>query len=65
MPILLECLERDDFSGSSVTEVIGMMEPMRRDQNRARALRDAFLTQMSDDELDEVFEVWSRTEVTE
>jgi len=41
------------------------MEPMRRDQNRARALRDAFLTQMSDDELDEVFEVWSRPEVTE
>ena len=38
---------------------------MRRDQNRARALRDVFLTQMSDDELDEVFEVWSRPEVTE
>ena len=65
MPILLECLESDDFCESSVTEVIGMMEPMRRDQNRARALRDAFLTQMSDDELDEVFEVWSRPEVTE
>ena len=65
VPILLECLESDDFSESSVTEVIGMMEPMRRDQNRARALRDAFLTQMSDDELDEVFEVWSRPEVTE
>ena len=64
-PMLLDCLESDDFSESSVTEVIDMMEPMRRDQNRARALRDAFLTQMSDDELDEVFEVWSRPEVTE
>ena len=31
----------------------------------ARALRDAFLTEVCDDELDEVFEVWSRPEVTE
>ena len=64
-PILLECLKSDDFSEYIVSEVIGMMEPMRRDQNRARSLRDAFLTEMSDDELDEVFEVWSRPEVTE
>jgi len=60
----LECLKRDDFSEFRVTEVIDMMESMRRDQNRARALRDAFLTGMTDDELDEVFEVWSRPEVT-
>jgi len=65
VPKLLECLENDDFSESNVTEVIGMMESMRKDQNRARALRDAFLTEVCDDELDEVFEVWSRPEVTE
>ena len=64
-PILLDCLESDDFSKTRGAEVIDMMEPMRRDQNRARALRDAFLTGMSDDELDEVFKVWSRPEVTE
>jgi len=65
VPKLLECLENDDFSESNDTEVISMMESMRKDQNRARALRDAFLTEVCDDELDEVFEVWSRPEVTE
>lgn len=64
-PMLLDCLESDDFSESRVNRIIGVMEPMRRNQNRARALRDAFLTEMTDYELDEVFEVWSRPEVTE
>ena len=43
----------------------GVIEPIRKDQNRARSLRDAFLTQMDDSELDEVFSVWSKPEVTE
>ena len=64
-PMLLDCLGSDDFSESRVNRIIGVMEPMRRNQNRARALRDAFLTEMTDYELDEVFEVWSRPEVTE
>jgi hypothetical protein len=42
-----------------------LMEPMRKDQRRARALRDAFLTESSDAELDEIFSVWARPEVTE
>ncbi len=40
-------------------------KPIRKEQLRARALRDAFLTQMNDQELDEVFSVWSKPEVTE
>ena len=42
-----------------------ILDPMRKDQLRARALRDAFLTQMDDDELDNVFSVWSKPEVIE
>ena len=42
-----------------------VLEPVRKDQLRAKALRDAFLTQMNDEELDEVFSVWSKPEVTE
>ena len=64
-PNLLECLKRDDFSDAAVKEVIGLLSPLRREQNRARALRDAFLTEMTDEELDSVFAVWSRPEVTE
>ena len=64
-PNLLECLKRDDFSDTAVKEVIGLLSPLRREQNRARALRDAFLTEMTDEELDSVFAVWSRPEVTE
>ena len=65
VPSLLGCLNRDDFTEASVKEVIDLLEPIRREQNRARALRDAFLTEMTDDELDGVFAVWSRPEVTE
>ena len=64
-PNLLECLKRDDFSDAAVKGVIGLLSPLRREQNRARALREAFLTEMTDEELDSVFTVWSRPEVTE
>ena len=65
VPNLLECLNRDDFSDAAVKEVISLLSPLRREQNRARALREAFLTEMTDEELDSVFAVWSRPEVTE
>jgi len=65
VPNLLECLNRDDFSDAAVKEVISLLTPLRREQNRARALREAFLTEMTDEELDSVFAVWSRPEVTE
>ena len=64
-PLLLDALEKDNLSDSSMREITGLMEPMRKDQRRARALRDAFLTESSDTELDEIFSVWARPEVTE
>jgi geranylgeranyl reductase family protein len=65
VPNLLECLNRGDFSDTAVNEMIGLLSPLRREQNRARALREAFLSEMTDEELDSVFAVWSRPEVTE
>ena len=64
-PLLLDALESDNLSDSSMKGIAELMEPMRRDQRRARALRDAFLTECSDAELDEIFSVWARPEVTE
>ena len=64
-PLLLDALEKDYLSDSSMREITELMEPMRKNQRRARALRDAFLTESSDTELDEIFSVWARPEVTE
>ena len=64
-PNLLKCLNKDDFSDATVNEVIDLLSPFRREQNRARALREVFLTDMTDEELDDVFAVWSRPEVTD
>jgi len=65
VPSLLRSLDRNDFTEASIKEITGLLDPIRREQNRARALRDAFLTEMTDEELDRVFTVWSRPEVTE
>jgi len=64
-PLLLDALGRDDLSDSSMSGIAELMEPMRKEQRRARALRDVFLTESSDTELDEIFSVWARPEVTE
>ena len=39
------------------------LDRMRKSQNRARGLRDAFLSQSSDDELEEIFKIWAKPEV--
>ena len=36
---------------------------MRRSQNKSRALRNVFLSESTDQELDELFAVWSQPEV--
>ncbi len=39
------------------------LNEMKRDQRRKRALRDAFLTEVSEEELNTIFDIWSRPEV--
>ena len=46
-------------------KISNSLDDMRKDQRRKKALRDAFLTEMDDHELEEIFSVWARPEVTE
>ncbi len=64
-PILLDRVLNSLSQSDMENMVLKVIDPIRKDQLRARALRDSFLTQMDDDELDEVFSVWSKPEVTE
>lgn len=64
-PILLDRVLNSLSQSDMENMVLKVINPIRKDQLRARALRDSFLTQMDDDELDEVFSVWSKPEVTE
>ena len=42
-----------------------VLKSMISDQKRKKGLRDAFLSESNDDELNEIFSVWSRPEVIE
>jgi digeranylgeranylglycerophospholipid reductase len=64
-PILSECINNDNLSEAKMKSLIKILGPMRKKLNRARALRDAFLTEVTDEELESVFKVWSRPEVTQ
>ena len=64
-PILLNRVQNLLSQSDMESMMEKVLEPVRKDQLRAKALRDAFLTQMNDEELDEVFSVWSKPEVTE
>jgi len=39
------------------------MNGMRKNHRRKKALRDAFVTEVDDDELNEIFAIWARPEV--
>ena len=45
--------------------ISSQLKEMKRDQRKKRALRDAILTEMDDDELESIFSVWARPEVTD
>ena len=65
VPLLLQRTLGNLTQSGLEARVSKILDPMRKDQLRARALRDAFLTQMDDDELDNVFSVWSKPDVIE
>ena len=64
-PILSECINHGDLGELKMKSLVKILGPMRKKLNRARALRDAFLTEVTDEELERVFKVWSRPEVTQ
>jgi len=63
VPKLSESIKNDDLSLYKMTKYSKLLKGMVSDQKRKRGLRDAFLTESSDDELNQIFSVWSRPEV--
>jgi len=63
-PKLSSYMNNDTLGKEKMKALVKDLEPLRKKLNRARALRDAFLTEASDEELERVFMVWSRPEVT-
>tara|TARA_B100000902_G_scaffold351375_1_gene361342 strand:- start:1499 stop:2722 length:1224 start_codon:yes stop_codon:yes gene_type:complete len=63
-PKLSAYMNNDTLGKEKMKALVKNLEPLRKKLNRARALRDAFLTEASDEELEKVFTVWSRPEVT-
>ena len=63
-PKLSAYMKNDTLGKENMKALVKNLEPLRKKLNRARALRDAFLTEASDEELERVFRVWSRPEVT-
>ncbi len=64
VPELSVLISNNQLDKKSMTRTSYLLNEMRRSQRKKRALRDAFLTEMDDIELEEIFRVWSRPEVT-
>lgn len=62
---LSESIINGDLSEERMRKLGKSLEPLRKKLNRIRALRNAFLTEATDGELDDVFKIWSRPDVTE
>jgi len=65
VPELLKRVSGELTQSQFESIVSGRHKLIQKEQMRSKALRDAFLTQMNDQELDDVFSVWSKPEVTE
>lgn len=63
VPSLSKAIKTNDLSKTRMSTISHLLESFRKDQRRKRALRDAFLTEISDDELNEIFTVWAQPEV--
>ncbi|MEL0268439.1 MAG: hypothetical protein VXA14_04950, partial [Euryarchaeota archaeon] len=63
VPKLVDAIKSNDFNKATVKDMNDSISSFRRNQNKARALRNVFLTESTDDELDELFAVWSQPEV--
>ena len=63
VPKISKNIASNSLGQNQANSVNSLMADMKRRQRRKKALRDAFLTEMSDDELEDVFSVWARPEV--
>jgi len=59
-----EVIESDEINEKSSDKIcIDAIKPIVKKHDRARALRDAFLTSTTDEELEAIFKVWAKPEV--
>ena len=65
VPQLSIAMSDNDLNEQRMKSISSQLKEMKRDQRKKRALRDAFLTEMDDDELESIFSVWARPEVTD
>ena len=65
VPILSKSIINNDLSDIKMKKHSKLLKSMISDQKRKKGLRDAFLSESNDDELNEIFSVWSRPEVIE
>ena len=65
LPELLKCIEKNDLSEKVLNKVSKKIDSIRKNHRRARQLRDLFLTEVDDSELNEIFRVFARPEVIE
>ena len=62
---MVEAVNTNDFSPTTIQELNTTISSLRRSQNKSRALRNVFLTESTDEDLDELFEVWAQPDVIE
>ena len=56
-------IKENKLEMKNLTFIEKKLDKMRKSQNRARGLRDAFLSQSNDKELEEIFKIWAKPEV--
>ena len=64
VPLISKSIRENDLGKSSMKRIGHKLDQMRKSQRKKRALRDAFLTEMDDTELERIFSVWAKPEVT-
>ena len=65
VPLLSNAIEENNLGEQRMKSFTSKLKEMKRGQRKKRALRDAFLTEMDDEELESIFSVWSQPEVTD
>ena len=63
LPNLIRALEKDNLSESSLRRIERKIDSIRKHHRRAKQLRDLFLTEVDDEELNDIFEVFAKPEV--
>jgi len=62
-PHLVTATLRNDLSATHLKKICKPVEKVRKEHQRARILRDLFVSSCDDDELDTTFEIFARSEV--